>query len=535
MKIETIGHKALRKSLKAGNDYLELNYKILDNLNVFPVPDGDTGVNMVFTMKSAVEAITRNEYSTIADICKLLNKHVTNDSRGNSGFVLARFFNGFSQVVEKHDFITPDILVQGFKNGSYLSKTSLLTPVEGTILTIISSMADSMAEVKSNNIIDYLNAALASAKRKIFDTPKLLPVLAKAGVVDSGGLGFIFIIDGMLKGLMDKEIIHEDENRYRFKPDLSINDEASHKPDFKFCTELIVETVKEPPMDELRQFLAENGDSIALMNDEAVLKLHIHTNWPDKIIGELKSFGNIVQSKIENMRQQGAENFRAPSKTDKHEEISILAIIPGSGFETIFEELEATDFIIHSVDLPSSGDLLEAINKIENNTVIILPNDKNIIPAGTMARDQSQKNIFVLPTENVVQGITAMYGFSATDSPGENIKNMTDCKDLATCLKVYKSVKDSVYGDTKIRENDYFIIKGDEILSTESSLTRAITGALKRIELSDKGSISFYHNDEFDVSTVEKVETCITELNPYIEIETIFGGQKKCVLIISVE
>jgi dihydroxyacetone kinase-like predicted kinase len=246
MTLERIDYKSLIKSLQSGYDYLKLNYKILDNLNVFPVPDGDTGINMLNTMKPAVDLVkdclNNGNCTGISDVTDALNEALTKNSRGNSGFILAQFFLGLSQAVSDKEYITNDILMQGFNKGSYLSKTSLLNPVEGTMITIIHSMAESMNNRGSrnnpDNIIESLDTALKTAKEKIFETPKLLPILAKAGVVDAGALGFIFFIDGMLRGLTDKKAEMEEENNYRFEPDLSINANVEKELCFKYCVEM---------------------------------------------------------------------------------------------------------------------------------------------------------------------------------------------------------------------------------------------------------------------------------------------------------
>jgi len=537
MKIKAIGCSELKRSLKAGYDYIALNAGILDNLNVFPVPDGDTGINMYSTLKSGIEAIIHNGCSSIADVFNLLNEHATNDSRGNSGFILARFFKGFALVVGENEVITGSSLSQGFENGSYLAKSSLLTPVEGTMITIIFNMAESMAGLLSDNILDYFIHALKSAREKIFETPKLLPVLAKAGVVDSGGLGFIFLIEGMLRGLIDEEIILEQETDYRFKPDPSIQDNTLKRLSFRFCTELTVEKNKnkkdkEIALNNFRALLEENGDSIGLINEEKIMKLHIHTNVPQKIVKETEEYGTIIKLKIDDMSEQLNLNFRV---MQEHEELSILSIIPGSGFKRIFEDLEAAGFLEYSVNLPSSGEILEAIEQVEGDNIIILPNDKNILPAAKLAKERSKKNIYVLPTENVVQGITALYNFSEADSSQQNIKNMSEGMELGICLEVYKSVKDTLYGKTSIKKNDYFVVRGNELLSTDTCLIKSVSRAIRRFDLSEKTSISLFYSDEVNPALLTELEENIKKVNALIEVESIYGGQRNCFFIISIE
>jgi len=531
MKIYELKYDTLMRAFKAGVRSLELNYRILDDLNVFPVPDGDTGINMLSTIKPSFNAVIDSNCSDISEITTLLKKHITNNSRGNSGFILARFFYGFSQLIEKHSSITADRFIEGFDSGSYLARTSLLSPVEGTMITIIAAMADSMKESESMNIIRLLEDSLKAARAALFETPKMLPALAKAGVIDSGALGFIVLIEGMLDGICDKSVKQESEDDYRFDPDPNVVVDTNHL-DFRFCTELIVENKDRLPTNGLKGFLMDNGDSVALMNEDQVLKIHIHTNDPDSIIKELKPFGNLINSKIEDMHDQIKQTYRIDKE---HGSFSVLAIIPGSGFIKLFEELDATDFIQHGANLPASGEILEAIERIENENIIVLPNDKNIFPAVSLAKEETEKNILILPTTNVVQGITAMYNYNDMESLQENFKSMSESIGYARCLKAYKSIKNSSYGNVEIAENDYFVVDGDEVLSTDKSLVSSVVETLKGIDLSDKGSLTFYHNDDFDDSLISEIEEGINGLNESIEVEVIYGGQKKSILIISIE
>ena len=530
--IKTIESKELQKILKSGFEYLQRNYHILDNLNVFPIPDGDTGVNMMFTLKSGIDSLDEHSGSSMKDFAEILNKSVTNNSRGNSGFILARFFHGFTEVIKKYEKLNPEILAQAFGNGSYLSKTSLSTPKEGTMITILAACAESMNKSKTEDIVEFLKNALAASRVSLGNTPKLLPILAKAGVIDSGALGFIFILEGMTRSLTGEKIIMEDESDYRFEPDLTISDEVLTHLTFRYCTELLVEYKTEPEISNFKALLESHGDSVALLCEDGIIKLHIHTNEPDLIKSEAGKFGEIVNSKVEDMQEQVNQTFSA---IQEHEELAVLAIIPGPGFERIYRDFGAQHFINYSENLPSLSELLDEIKKIECNNIIILPNDKNIIPVATLVKDQSDKNIYVLPTKNIVQGLAAMYSFSDMDSTEHNIQSMADSLKFASCLKIYKSSRDSSYGNVNIKENDYFAVDGDDVLSSEPALDGAFISALKKIELSDKASITLYYNEDYDESLTPVLTEKVSELNSSIALESYFGGQKKSVLIISVE
>jgi hypothetical protein len=530
--IKTIESKELQKVFKSGFEYLQRNYHILDNLNVFPIPDGDTGVNMMFTLKSGIDSLDEHTSNTMKNFAEILNKSVTNNSRGNSGFILARFFHGFTEIIKKNETLTPEILAQAFGNGSYLSKTSLSTPMEGTMITILASCAESMSKNKTDDIVVFLKEALAASRESLKNTPKLLPILAKAGVIDSGALGFIFFLEGMIRSLTGEKIIMEDEADYRFEPDLTISDEVLKHLPFRYCTEILVEYKTEPEILNFKSMLESHGDCVALLCEDGIIKLHIHTNEPDLIQNEAGKFGEIVKIKIDDMQEQVNQTFSA---IKKHEDLTVLAIIPGPGFERIYKDFGAQHFINYSENLPSLSEILDEIKKIKCNNIIILPNDKNIIPVATLVKDQSEKNIYILPTKNIVQGLAAMYSFSDMDSTEHNVESMADSLKFASCLKIYKSSRNSSYGNVNIKENDYFTVDGDDVLSSEPALDGAFISALKKIDLSEKASITLYYNEDFDNSIIPSLQEKVSELNSNITLESYFGGQKKSVLIISVE
>jgi DAK2 domain fusion protein YloV len=532
MKIEAIGFSELHKSLQAATESLRLNASLLDGLNVFPVPDGDTGVNLLSTLRPAVEAIGDSSFTSLPALLAVLTDQANRSSRGNSGFILARFLSGLSESAAENTSIRADTLARGFAHGSYLAKSSLLAPVEGTMITIIAAMAEAMAGLASEDILALLRCALACGRQRIFETPSLLPVLARAGVVDAGGLGFVLFVDGLLRGLTGEPIPIEMEADYRFLPQRGSPQEEPVKLTFKYCTELTVEKTCPVSIPEFGEFLKRNGDSVALFDEKQILKLHIHCDDPDRIIGAAERMGTIVRTKIDDMAEQLNRGFRP---TEVHEQLAILAVIPGPGYEAIFRELEAGEFLQYCERLPSAGEILQALERVDADHVILLPNEKNVIPAAMAAREKSSKNVFVLPTENVVQGITALYNYKGTDSPERNIRSMKQALGLANCLKVYKSGRDSDYGEVRIRKNDYFVVERDSVLAAEASLARSVCRALSKLDLSEKASVSFYYGEGFDPGLLPEMAQGLQQENGHLEVEQHFGGQHGCELIIAVE
>jgi uncharacterized protein len=530
--VEQIDPLGLAHCLQTGTDYLELNSHILDNLNVFPVPDGDTGLNMVFTMKAAVEVLKEQDWRTISELSEHFIHHLCENSRGNSGFILAQFFSGFFEIIRDLDSITPDELARSFRSGSYTARTSLSNPVEGTMITIISAMAEILESIDSEDIVECFDTALKHARKKILETPLLLPILAKAGVVDSGGLGFIFFIEGMLMGLTGQTPEGEDEDLYRFEPDGTVNNTMEETLLFRFCTELLLERQIGDNGDDLREFLQSMGDSLAFMADDRIIKLHIHTNDPDAVITEAEKHGAIKNKKIDDMQEQISQ---VKKKSEGYPVYSVLAVIPGEGFKRVFADLGVTDYVLYDDILPTTGILLEKLNRMDSEYILLLPNDGNIIPAASLARDRCLKNISIFPSKNIVEGISAMYGFLDAAEIGENIKSMRESAAYAACIKVYKSIKDTLYGDIKINKGDFFAAQKEMILSSEPFLVDAVVNAVKSLDLSEKGSIAVYYNEEFDIDRIGDLKNGLAKINAAIEFEHFFGGQKKGQLIIAIE
>jgi DAK2 domain fusion protein YloV len=532
MKIEAIGVSGLKRSLKSAADYLSLNAKILDNLNVFPVPDGDTGVNMLSTLKPAVDALLADGVGSCADAWALLSEQANKHSRGNSGFILACFIRGFSKRFASGDQITAELIRGGFDSGSYAARSALLSPVEGTMVTIITAMAEAMAETESRDIAELLQSALNRGRKEIFETPRLLPVLARAGVVDAGGLGFIFVIEGMRRGLIGVQPKSEKERDYRFQPDLSVAKGDEGSLSYRFCTELTVEKKGQLPWPELKAFLEQRGNSIAIVQEEEYIKLHIHTNAPEQIRAKMAEQGTILASKVDDMAEQINTGVEV---NQNNEAVSVLAVVPGSGFRSIFHDLEAGACLQYGDRLPSSGEILEVLEEMDTDNIIVLPNEKNIIPAAMLAQKNSRKQVFLLPTENVVQGITALYGFNEEDSPQQNIRSMGDCLDLAVCLKVYQSNRDTRYGSVEIKKGDFFVLHREDILAVDAFLVSAVERGLAELELGEAGCISFYYSDAFDQSCTAELEQRVQRLPNPLEVEFHYGGQTASVLIVALE
>lgn len=534
-----LNYQELILSLNGGNDYLKHNYIILDNLNVFPVPDGDTGTNMLATYQAGVlsvnKALERGKVQNLEDVCRTMDNSLFNESRGNSGFIISRFFHGFFDVVKGHDLISASLVSEGFTHGLYVVKTALLNPIEGTMVTIISEMVSEMLERLTENpyidVLELLDTAVKKARKKLPETPDILPLLAKAGVVDSGALGFIFIIQGMVVSLSGKSIVSENESDYRFAPKQENSSDKNISRHFRYCTEVILKKASDNPLKGIDDFLKARGDSIAIIDDK-VFKLHIHTDDPEEIIKYLSKFGKIEKRKIDDMHEQ----LRLVTRTTEDNLTSaILSFIPGSGFKEIFATFGATNYIIYNEQLPSTGEILESLELIDNKNIVILPNNNNILPVVLLAKEKSDKNISIVPTQNVIQGIVSLYGYSENESIMNNISSMKECINMAVALFVYRSVSDTVFDGVEIGKENFFVLHDKSITAVGKNFNEVVISAISSHYPENLGNISFYLGDTFDRSLLDDIEKELKEINESLEFETFYGGQSREELIISLE
>lgn len=526
----------LKSGLLGAGAYLEHNYRLLDNLNVFPVPDGDTGTNMLATYRAGMTGLEGAE--SMRELAEAMHEPMTRQSRGNSGFILARFFHGFFEVVGHSEILDVARLREAFSRGSYLVNTSLFAPVEGTMITVIATIAASMRETGETSVERALEAAREHGRQALFETPRLLQILARAGVVDAGALGFLFIVDGFLCGLSDREPAAESESDYRFTPDTSVpatpqGSEAMHR----FCTEVTLRTndagsVESGHSSELAGFLRANGSSIALVDEDDLIKVHIHTDHPDLIKEYLGALGSIEFEKIEDMRDQMG---LVAVEEDPESNNTLIACVPGDGFAEMFTSLGVERCIVYDDQLPNAARLMEEIDLSASSNVIVLPNNKNILPTAMLARDRSDRNVSILPTESVVQGLAAIYGFSENVTMRENVSSMSECMELVETVSLYRSVADTEFGGRRISSGDYFCIHGGEVLSVDTQPVEAAAAGLMACDLRRFCNVCIYASDTESMERAEALSARLAGEHPDLEIECLHGGQSREYLIISME
>ncbi|MCF7832621.1 MAG: DAK2 domain-containing protein [Candidatus Marinimicrobia bacterium] len=519
-------------ALEGGLDYFKANYHTIDNLNVFPVPDGDTGVNMLLTFQPAIEAIREQDEVSYESILGILQNVCTMNSRGNSGFILSRFISGFSDVILKYGDITPDILTEAFFHGHYISKISVSTPREGTMLSVFEAVAKAMKDTKSEYVLDHIKMAIEAARKEVFISPEKLPVLKKAGVVDSGALGFVFIMEGMKRRMAGEEIKIENEAEYRFEPDEDSNLEELMEISHRFCTEL---TIRRSGIEvkDIEAYLNDIGDSVALLVNDDIIKLHVHTNTPDEVIEELSTYGVIENKKIEDMQKQIEEEF---ARFRHENEIGVLALVPGEGFRSILHDFEPDlDILVYGKNLPKTGDILNHINQMPYEVIIVLANDKNIIPAVQLVKNETTKHIEIFPSKNVIQGVAAIMGFVKNLSWEENLSQMTSSMELVDSVSIYQSVKDSKFAGINIPVNHYFAVMNGNVIAVDEEFDPVVLTSIRNADPDERMTVSFYYNDNVKPEDLEPITAKLEKEFEDLEFETRFGGQYTALLLIGLE
>ncbi len=565
------GPDELKRALHSALAALERNYDILDNLNVFPVPDGDTGTNMLSTFGAGVRVLNNQALRTIGTMAEHMNREMIRESRGNSGFITARFFHGFFESAGRGKDISgmerlgPRELAAGFAGGLFQVNRSLFSPAEGTMVTIIRVMAESMQAAGGeaegaggSTVIGLLETGLEEAVTALFDTPRLLPVLARAGVIDSGALGFIILMKGFLKGLKTPSPAppeRENEADYRFPPRSAGPENGAAGPAeemFGYCTEVNVHTPRGFSLPDLTAYLGERGGSIALVHEDDFLKVHIHTDDPAEIITHLKGIGTVEHVKIDNMREQvsrfsaarpdagagggaGAVDVDVDVDDEAGEsgECAVLAFAPGEGFREVFSTLEVDHCIVYGEQLPAAGDILARLEELPESRIIVLPNNGNILPAVTAAAEKSGKHLEVLHSTDIVRGIAAAYGYSRNDGLRENSANMRECMEMARGIFVYRAAADSLFDGHSITEGDYFAVMEGSICAAGPELPLLLSEAVAAG--GEAANITLYYGTDEVLPELEAWRDAFASWNGDVEMELIHGGQSRDLIIISME
>ena len=560
MATKTINVDVLAKMFLAGAQNIEAKKDYINELNVFPVPDGDTGTNMSMTIMSAAKEVTALNKPAMKDLAKAISSGSLRGARGNSGVILSQLLRGFTKAIKEEKEIDVLALAAACQRARDTAYKAVMKPKEGTILTVASGIATKEAEMaeETDDLEVFIPAVIEHAQDVLNQTPEMLPVLKEAGVVDSGGQGLLEVIKGAYDAFLGKEIDYSVIEPSTGVTVNKVNAEDTADIKFGYCTEFIILTEKEFTEDderEFKKFLSSIGDSIVCVADDDVVKIHVHTNDPGLAIQKALTYGQLSKMKIDNMREEHQEKLirdaeklaeQQANEEAAHEEkkpaeprkaMGFIAVSIGAGMNEIFKELGA-DYIIEGGQTmnPSTEDMLNAIDRVNADTVFILPNNKNIVLAANQAKSLvEEKEIIVIPTKTVPQGITAIINFMPDADAKTNEEAMLEeIKNVKTGQVTY-AVRDTHIDDKEIHEGDIMGIGDSGILAVGKDLEETTKELIANLVDEDSELISIYYGEEVSEEDAEKFTEEITELYPDVDVDIQFGGQPIYYYVLAVE
>ena len=565
MEITSINSKLLARMFLAGAKNLDSKKDWINELNVFPVPDGDTGTNMTMTIMSAAKEVSSLTNPTMAELAKAISSCSLRAARGNSGVILSQLFRGFCKVIKEYDEIDVTILCEACQKAVETAYKAVMKPKEGTILTVAKGAAEKALELsdETEDVVTFVEEVIKQAEYVLDQTPEMLPVLKQAGVVDSGGQGLVQVLKGAYDALIGKEIDYTIEGAPTGAAPAKISAETEAEIKFGYCTEFII--VLNAPMSDneehaYKAFLESIGDSIVVVADDEIVKTHVHTNDPGLALQKALTFGSLSKIKIDNMREEHQEKLikdsqklaaqqkaeeeayeaaQADEKTNNMpaKEMGFVSVSIGEGMNEVFRGL-GVDYLIEGGQTmnPSTEDMLNAIEHVNAKTVFILPNNKNIIMAANQAVDLVEdKQIIVIPTKTIPQGITALVNYIPDHSAEENKEQMmAEIENVKTGQVTY-AVRDTEIDGKTIKQNDFMGIGDKSILSVGTDLKATTLEMVDAMVDEDSAIVSIYFGSDSDEDSANELAAAIEEKYPDVEVEVNDGGQPIYYYVISVE
>lgn len=565
MEITSINSKLLARMFLAGAKNLDSKKDWINELNVFPVPDGDTGTNMTMTIMSAAKEVSSLTEPTMAELAKAISSGSLRGARGNSGVILSQLFRGFCKVIKEYDEIDVTILCEACQKAVETAYKAVMKPKEGTVLTVAKGAAEKALELsdETEDVVTFVEEVIKQAEYVLDQTPEMLPVLKQAGVVDSGGQGLVQVLKGAYDALIGKEIDYTIEGAPTGAAPAKISAETEAEIKFGYCTEFII--VLNAPMSDneehaYKAFLESIGDSIVVVADDEIVKTHVHTNDPGLALQKALTFGSLSKIKIDNMREEHQEKLikdsqklaaqqkaeeeayeaaQADEKTNNMpaKEMGFVSVSIGEGMNEVFRGL-GVDYLIEGGQTmnPSTEDMLNAIEHVNAKTVFILPNNKNIIMAANQAVDLVEdKQIIVIPTKTIPQGVTALVNYIPDHSAEENKEQMmAEIENVKTGQVTY-AVRDTEIDGKTIKQNDFMGIGDKSILSVGTDLKATTLEMVDAMVDEESAIVSIYFGSDSDEDSANELAAAIEEKYPDVEVEVNDGGQPIYYYVISVE
>lgn len=567
MGISTIDAGMVKKAFLVGAKGLEAKKDWINELNVFPVPDGDTGTNMTMTIMAAAKAVAELEDPDMEQLAKAISSGSLRGARGNSGVILSQLLRGFTKEIQGTASIDVTILANAMVRGTETAYKAVMKPKEGTILTVAKGMADKAIEMaaQTDDIEIFAKAVIEEGDYVLSQTPEMLPVLKQAGVVDSGGQGLMQVVKGAFDGLTGKcsDFSFEDAGILKPSSEKTPQSAGASRTDidtadirFGYCTEFIIKLEKEYSQkdeDELKKYLGSIGDSLVVVSDDEIVKIHVHTNHPGLAFEKGLTYGSLSRMKVDNMREeheerviqdserlakeQAAQPNPAEEETGERKPYGFITVSCGDGLSEIFKGIGA-DYLIEGGQTmnPSTEDMLNAIKKVNADHIFILPNNKNIIMAANQARDLTEdKEIIVIPSKTVPQGITALVNFIPDLTPEENLENMTAEMERVQTAQITYAVRNTSIDGMKIHEGDIMAIGDHGMLAVDTSVLGAAKAALEAMLNEDSELVTIYYGSDVTEADAEAFRKQAEEEFPDKEIELQYGGQPIYYYMISAE
>ncbi len=532
----------LREMFAAATTWLEKSASDIDALNVFPVPDGDTGTNMLLTMRSVIDEAYRAPDRSTSAVTQAMAKGALMGARGNSGVILSQIWRGLAQGLANKESFTSRDLADALLQASAMAYKGLSQPVEGTILTVIKdAAAAAQAQVAggNNDLISVMEATVDAAGESVADTPNLLSVLKEAGVVDAGGQGLYTILEGALhylKGETEQiqfrkpQIIVSDIHAAKL-PEMIVADEVP----YGYCTEFMLKGQK-LNTDKLRTKLEKKGESLIVVGEESTVRIHIHTLDPGSVIRYATSLGTVHQVSIRNMDEQHQDYLEMQKERMVEVDTAIIAVASGDGLAEVFRSLGAAAVVTGGQTMnPSTKDLLQAVESVPSDKIIILPNNKNIVLTAGQVQSLTKKNIKVVPTETIPQGVAALLAFDYEADFETNDQLLKRTKTTVKSIEITRAVRTTKVGGLDIKKKQAIGLLDGELVAHGNSTTEVLNEVLAKLNLDEAEVITIYHGADTELAEAEQVSSAIREKNPHLQIEVVHGGQPHYNYIVSVE
>ena len=541
---QTIKGAEFRRLIISAAASIEINKQQLNELNVFPVPDGDTGTNMSMTINAAANDLRKAEDPSLEKAAAISASAMLRGARGNSGVILSLLLRGISKKLQGATECDGVLWAAALQEGVDAAYKAVMKPAEGTILTVARlAAAKATQAAQENNYFEYVHeAAIEEAKVALANTVNQNPVLKKAGVVDAGGKGWLVALEAMLSALRGEDIVvPEGMDTTDVKESADFSDFDTDDITFTYCTEFIISRENDNDPEKLREFLSSLGDSLVLVDDEEIIKVHVHTNDPGKALHEAIDYGSFVTVKIENMRLQHTEKVmseseKAPKIAEPEKESGVVSVCAGDGLADVFMNLGVDGIISGGQTMnPSTQDILEAVNKVPAETVFVLPNNKNIIMAAEHVDALTPKHVVVIPSKTVPQGVTAMLSFNPEGSIEENVEALTESLSTVDTMQITYAARNSDFDGYDIHEGDYLALYGSQLFGTSQDIKVLLKSLAEKVRDDGKEYITIYYGADVKEKHAQKAADLFADICPNADVNLLNGGQPVYYYLISAE